>query len=113
MKIICSSCHKKFDNDKYYGICPKCGAFNRINYSEEEDHKRFHEMYDDTKAHADVFASTGSVNTTFSDKTNDRKAKKGVSIAKIIWIIIIASFFLNFFGGIFMTLYSRIRYFGF
>ena len=48
MKIICASCHKKFDNDKYYGICPKCGAFNRINYSEEEDHKRFHEMYDDT-----------------------------------------------------------------
>ncbi len=132
MKIICASCHKKFDNDKYYGICPKCGAFNRINYSEEEDHKRFHEMYDDTnghseygkhehyheeyddtKAHADVFASTGRVNTTFSDKSNGRKTNKGVSIAKIIWIIIIASFLLNFFGGIFMTLYSQIRYFGF
>ena len=82
-------------------------------HSEYGKHEHYHEKYDDTKAHADVFASTGRVNTTFSDKSNDRKMNKGVSIAKIIWIIIIASFLLNFFGGIFMTLYSQIRYFGF
>ena len=25
----CSSCGKKFDYEKYYGICPKCGCFNK------------------------------------------------------------------------------------
>jgi hypothetical protein len=27
--VKCSSCGKRFDYDKYYGICPKCGSYNR------------------------------------------------------------------------------------
>lgn len=25
----CFNCHKNFDYEKYYGICPKCGSFNK------------------------------------------------------------------------------------
>ncbi len=28
MKIKCSSCKKRFDYDKYTGICPKCGSYH-------------------------------------------------------------------------------------
>lgn len=50
MKVTCISCHKKFDNDKYYGICPKCGAFNKLHLGVDE-HERYHQMYDDDKMH--------------------------------------------------------------
>ncbi len=53
MKITCISCHKKFDNDKYYGICPKCGAFNRLHLGLDDDHQRFHEMYDNGDVHSE------------------------------------------------------------
>ena len=53
MKVTCISCHKKFDNDKYYGICPKCGAFNKLHLGVDE-HERYHQMYDDDKnAHSE------------------------------------------------------------
>ena len=43
----------KFDNDKYYGICPKCGAFNKLHLGVDE-HERYHQMYDDDKnAHSE------------------------------------------------------------
>ena len=53
MKVTCISCHKKFDNDKYYGICPKCGAFNRLHLGLDDDHQRFHEMYDNGDVHSE------------------------------------------------------------
>ena len=53
MKVTCISCHKKFNNDKYYGICPKCGAFNKLHLGVDE-HERYHKMYDDDKnAHSE------------------------------------------------------------
>lgn len=128
MKVTCTSCHKKFDNDKYYGICPKCGAFNRISHSEQEDHQRFHEMYDDTNAHSEygkhehyheeyddtashttVNVSDGGVKTTFSDEPKKQKRNKP-SVARIVWIIIVAAFFCNFFTRVIMMLFSHFQY---
>lgn len=37
MNIKCSSCHKKFNYEKTYGICPRCGVYNR-KVSEPYDH---------------------------------------------------------------------------
>ncbi len=31
----CSKCGKNFDYEKYYGICPKCGTYNREDRQEE------------------------------------------------------------------------------
>ena len=32
----CSGCGKKFNYEKYYGICPKCGCFNKNETTQEE-----------------------------------------------------------------------------
>ena len=45
MKITCTNCRKKFDKEKYYGICPKCGTFHYR--SAEEQHAEMHKLYDD------------------------------------------------------------------
>lgn len=42
-KIQCNSCSTVFQYDTYNGICPKCGAYNRLNentYSRENKYKR-------------------------------------------------------------------------
>lgn len=38
-KYECKGCHKTFDFDKYYGICPKCGTFNQKGEKKEEQPK--------------------------------------------------------------------------
>lgn len=44
----CYNCGKSFDYDKYYGICPKCSAYNKEKLPEEE-HQELHEAYDQEK----------------------------------------------------------------
>lgn len=39
----CYNCNKKFDYEKYYGICPKCGCFNRQETAEEQ-HEAVHDL---------------------------------------------------------------------
>lgn len=54
MTIKCGRCGKRFDYEKYYGICPKCSAFNRKEeggngaYGGMADaaHERLHREYD-------------------------------------------------------------------
>ncbi len=41
----CYNCGKSFDYEKFYGICPKCSAYNRDKLPEEE-HEELHEQYD-------------------------------------------------------------------
>lgn len=41
----CFNCGKNFDYEKYYGICPKCGTYNREE-TPEEAHMALHEQYD-------------------------------------------------------------------
>ena len=65
--ITCTSCHKKFDNDKYYGICPKCGAFNNLHFGGNDAHGRLHEMYDDKNAHSD-YAEHEKLHETYDNK---------------------------------------------
>lgn len=43
MKIKCSNCHKSFDYEKYYGLCPKCGTYNAK--PREEVHEELHRFY--------------------------------------------------------------------
>ncbi len=52
MKIKCYNCNKNFDNDKYHGICPKCGSFNR-NATAAEQHQAYHNMYDNGYDHSE------------------------------------------------------------
>lgn len=60
MKIKCRKCGKRFDQDIYSGICPKCGVYNGFceggsdisqylssSYSGEEAHRQLHEDYGD------------------------------------------------------------------
>ena len=43
----CYNCNKKFDYEKYYGICPKCGCFNRRETAEEQ-HEAMHDRFGDS-----------------------------------------------------------------
>ena len=43
----CYNCNKKFDYEKYYGICPKCGCFNRQETAEEQ-HEAVHDRFGDS-----------------------------------------------------------------
>lgn len=43
--ITCSKCNKLFNYEKYSGVCPHCGRYNRID-SAEEVHQELHEQYD-------------------------------------------------------------------
>ena len=70
--ITCTSCHKKFDNDKYYGICPKCGAFNNLHFGGNDAHGRLHEMYDDKNAHSD-YAKHEQFHKKYDNTTNHAK----------------------------------------
>lgn len=40
----CYGCHKKFNYEKYYGICPKCGCFNQKE-TREERHGELQERF--------------------------------------------------------------------
>lgn len=76
MKVTCISCHKKFDNDKYYGICPKCGAFNKLHLGVDE-HERYHQMYDDDKnAHSEQ-----AVHEQYHEKYDNTTSHAKVSTA--------------------------------
>lgn len=44
----CFNCGKNFEYEKYYGICPKCGSYNREETTEEE-HQKLHQQYDTTQ----------------------------------------------------------------
>ncbi len=67
MDCTCSRCGKIFDYEKYYGICPKCAAYNKRggtqdNYNidkaftarydiKDDSCKNLHEQYDNASAH--------------------------------------------------------------
>lgn len=49
----CFNCHKNFDYDKYYGICPKCGCFNQRE-TQEERHEDLHDRFGDDSDHREA-----------------------------------------------------------
>lgn len=59
MKIRCKSCGKRFDQEMYSGLCPRCGSYNRVEAEDsmtlqslreepsgEEAHRQMHSAYD-------------------------------------------------------------------
>lgn len=53
MLIKCVKCGKTYDEEKYFGICPKCGRYNREENASEKEHQELHNMYDDGYAHTE------------------------------------------------------------
>ena len=53
----CYNCNKKFDYEKYYGICPKCGCFNRQETAEEQ-HEAVHDRFGDSSDEDTVIEAT-------------------------------------------------------
>lgn len=51
MFVNCSKCTKIFNYDKYSGVCPHCGRYNRI-LTAEDEHQTLHQQYDtETEPH--------------------------------------------------------------
>jgi len=63
----CFSCNKNFDYDKYYGICPKCGCYNKPEASKQ--HQEYHDLYDDGYTHSEEHYNTY---TEFKEETKQR-----------------------------------------
>ena len=53
MTIKCVKCGKMYDEEKYYGICPKCGRYNREESAGEKEHQEMHKKYDDGYSHTE------------------------------------------------------------
>ncbi len=53
MLIKCAKCGKTYDEEKYFGICPKCGRYNREEDASKKEHQELHNMYDDGYAHTE------------------------------------------------------------
>ena len=66
----CNSCHKNFDYDKYYGICPKCGSFNQRE-TREARHEELHDRFGDKSVHR-----RDSAYDTSYEGMQERNAKK-------------------------------------
>lgn len=74
----CGHCGKIFDYEKYYGICPKCSAYNREKLPEDY-HQELHEAYDDR-------AACG--NGAFGEDALERPDASAVSIVVFVLLIL-------------------------
>jgi len=54
--ISCSECKKLYSYEKYYGICPKCGRYNRESTAADE-HQKLHDKYDGGYIHTEQMNS--------------------------------------------------------
>ncbi len=98
----CYNCGKKFDYEKYYGICPKCGCFNKKETAEEQ-HQRYHDAYDGGYQHSEHTDFTGSIYV--QSKAEKNKGGKGSTIFLIVSIVV---FILVSCGGTALSfLYSK------
>lgn len=98
----CFSCGKSFDYEKYYGICPKCGAYNRENTAGEE-HRELHERYDTTEPHAAHYDEGhdsgyyGSFGTAGMSSANGRAAseRKASPAGTVIFVLLLIGILLS------------------
>ena len=132
MKIKCSNCKKNFDMEKYYGICPKCGAFNRpttsaqqhqeyhnmydngYDHSEKANHQVHHDRYDNGYNHSEPHNRTTNNNVDrYSPYKNvtevDRQKSKIPFILKLIIIIFIFNFVITFLFS-FFSIFASFSY---
>lgn len=70
--VKCTNCNKVFDEEKYYGICPKCATYNRPKRNDSID-----EMFGFEDAYSDADFTTQQ----YGEKDHDRMHKQydGVS----------------------------------
>lgn len=96
----CFNCGKKFDYEKYYGICPKCGCFNKTETAKEQ-HQRFHDVYDGGYRHSEH--TTGSIYVRSAEEK--KKSGRGSTIFLIASIVICV--LISFGGTALSVLYSK------
>lgn len=88
----CYNCNKSFDYEKYYGICPKCGCYNK-KVSAEEEHQQYHNTYDSGYHHTETYADAGGRRTPeyrqedIPEQT-DRKKGAGLLTASILFMLL-------------------------
>ena len=76
----CFSCRKKFDYEKYYGICPKCGCYNKPETAQEQ-HQAYHDKYDGGYSHSEDHYNTYT-------KPRPKTKGNGFLIAGILFLVI-------------------------
>lgn len=83
----CFNCGKNFDYEKYYGICPKCGSFNKEE-TPQEQHQRYHDEYDNGYHHTE-HTYTGAVLVRENvEKGKNGKNGRGSTVFLLISIVI-------------------------
>ena len=113
MIIKCTKCGKMYDEEKYYGICPKCGRYNReestgdkehqelhnmydggYEHTEEKNHHRYHEAYDSTYRHTteqgEREADSRQTGSEHGEQTQQKRPMN--KVLKILLIIILLQF---------------------
>ncbi len=74
----CLSCGKNFDYEKYYGICPKCGTYNKA-ASEADTTQAFQEEFVSTQEAEptqEEFVPNQEPEPTFFSQTKEEKQKR-------------------------------------
>lgn len=74
----CLSCGKNFDYEKYYGICPKCGTYNKA-ASEADTTQTFQEEFTSTQEAEptqEESVPTQEPEPTFFSQTKEEKQKR-------------------------------------
>lgn len=89
----CYNCNKSFDYEKYYGICPKCGCYNK-KVSAEEEHQQYHDTYDGGYQHTESYTDAGNHRGTpeyVQETAQERAVRKkggGLLAASILFMLI-------------------------
>lgn len=78
----CYNCHKNFDYDKYYGICPKCGCFNRRE-TQAEQHENLHERFGDESVHREEKRAV-----VHAEKRKQKSGSSGFFIISVLVFIL-------------------------
>ncbi len=98
----CYNCKKNFDYEKYYGICPKCGCFNR-KVTPQEQHQEYHDTYDKGYRHTENASEYGQEGGTVPPNTayiqvSERRQGAGTG-GTVFLLASLAVFLLVFVGG--------------
>ncbi len=123
----CYNCNKNFDYEKYYGICPKCGCFNRRETMEEQ-HEALHDRFSDSsdeECHRDhreysshpgeehwtgsqenshIYQEDGYAHTAYAGET---AKKKGVGLFVFGVLFFIVSIFMLIGSAVYMAVRPR------
>lgn len=91
----CYNCRKNFDYEKYYGICPKCGCFNKKETAEEE-HEALHDRFSDSSDEED--------GCTYMPYERETAGKKGAGLFVFGVLFFILSVFLLIGSALYLSL---------